>query len=67
MDRQCARNSVERANNADGRLSPKWIAFVSCSFLFFHIKFDDNQQAYQYLVNQARSAWTWDLDREPAW
>ena len=34
--------------------------------LILHINFD-NQQAYHYLVNQDRSAWTWELDREPAW
>ena len=30
-------------------------------FLSLHINFDDNQQAYHYLVNQDRFAWTWEL------
>jgi hypothetical protein len=35
MDRQRARNSVEWANNEDGRLSPESIASVSWSFLSY--------------------------------
>jgi hypothetical protein len=67
MDRQRERNSNEWTNDEDGRLSPEGIASVSCSFLFIHLDFEDNQQAYHYLVNQDRSAWTWELDRQSAW
>jgi hypothetical protein len=35
--------------------------------LHININFDDNQQAYHYLVNQDRSAWTCELDRKPTW
>ena len=67
MDQQRARNSAEWADNEDGRLTPEGIASVSCrSLLILYINFDDSQQAYQYLVNQPRSTWTWELDREPA-
>jgi len=65
MDLQRARNSAEWANNEDVRLSPDSIASVSCGpFVFFtSIVYNDIQQAYHYLVNQDRSAWTWELDR----
>ena len=66
-DIQRGRNSAEWANNENGRLTPEGIASVSLVFLNLHIDFDDNQQAYHYLVNQDRSAWTWELDRELAW
>ena len=37
------------------------------ALLIPQIYFDHNRQAYLYLINQNRSTWTWELDRELAW
>ena len=57
----------EWATNEDVRLRPEGITSVSLSFLSYRFIFDYNRQAYLYLVNQDRSTWTWELDRELAW
>ena len=61
-----SRGGEEGAANQDGKLSPESIAKVG-SYDTPSFRRDPYHafQSYLYLVNQDRSAWTWELDRKP--